>query len=131
MTAQLFNPNIEKLNAPPIPRIQQAALAKCMSDLESWRASNRIEINRRAATLLSAMATLPGWKIDAIGAYFAYVQHPWPEQSSLSVAERLARELGIVILPGEFFGPEQIRYLRVAFANVVSDVIATLPVRLS
>ena len=71
------------------------------------------------------------WKIDAIGAYFAYGQHPWPEPSSLSVAERLARELGIVTLPGEFFGPEQSRYLRVAFANVVADVIATLPKRLS
>ena len=81
-----------------------------MSDLTPWRASHRIEINRRAAALLSAMSLLPEWKIDAIGAYFAYVQHPWPEQSSLSVAERLARELGIVTLPGEFFGPEQRRY---------------------
>jgi len=113
------------------PRAPQAALAKCMSELKPWRASNRIEINQRAAALVSAMPTLPEWRIEAIGAYFAYVQHPWPEQSSLSVAERLARELGIVTLPGEFFGPEQSRYLRIAFANVVSDVLATVPRRLS
>lgn len=113
------------------PRAPQAALAKCMSELKLWRANNRIEINRRALTLSSAMSMLPDWQIDAKGAYFAYVRHPWPEQSSLSVAERLARELGVVTLPGEFFGPDQGRYLRVAFANVVSDVLATLPRRLS
>lgn len=112
------------------PRAPQVALATCMSGLNCWRASNRIEINNRAAILLSAMSMLPEWKVDAIGAYFAYVQHPWPQQSSLHVAERLASELGIVTLPGEFFGSEQSRYLRIAFANVVSDVIATLPERL-
>ncbi len=113
------------------PRAPQVALANCMSGLTHWRATNRLEINQRAAALLSAVSLLPEWKIEAIGAYFAYVQHPWPEQSSLSVAERLASELGIVALPGEFFGPEQSRFLRIAFANVASDVIATLPERLS
>ena len=113
------------------PRAPQVALATCMHELRPWRANNRIEINRRAVTLSAVMSMLPEWRIDALGAYFAYVQHPWPEQSSLSVAERLARELGIVTLPGEFFGPDQDRYLRLAFANVVSDVLATLPKRLS
>lgn len=112
------------------PRAPQAALAQCMGELKQWRASNRIEINRRAAVLLSAMSLLGEWKLDAIGAYFAYVQHPWPARSSLDVAERLAQEFGIVTLPGEFFGPEQHRHLRIAFANVESDVIASLPERL-
>ncbi|ASJ74919.1 aminotransferase [Granulosicoccus antarcticus] len=113
------------------PRAAQAALAKCMPELTNWRADNRDQINQRAATLISAMDKLPGWRIDAMGAYFAYVQHPWTNESSFDVAERLARELGVVTLPGEFFGPGQERYLRVAFANVVSEVIALLPERLS
>ena len=113
------------------PRAPQIALANCMNELQTWRVNNRLEINRRAAVLLSAMSELPDWKIDAIGAYFAYVQHPWTGQSSLRVAERLASEFGIVALPGEFFGLEQTGHLRIAFANVASDVIATLPGRFS
>lgn len=113
------------------PRAAQAALAKCMPELVAWREGNREEINRRAATLVTAMDSLPGWRIDAMGAYFAYVQHPWADTPSFDVAERLARELGVVTLPGEFFGAGQERYLRVAFANVVSDVIALLPERLA
>jgi len=113
------------------PRAPQAALAKCMRGLTTWRVNNRIEINRRADTLISTMAALPEWKLEVVGAYFAYVQHPWPDQSSLSVAERLARELGIVTLPGEFFGPGQQGHLRIAFANVDANVIKTLPDRLS
>ncbi len=77
------------------------------------------------------MDALPEWRIDAMGAYFAYVQHPWADESSINVAEQLARDYGVVTLPGEFFGPGQERYLRVAFANVVSEVIALLPERLS
>lgn len=113
------------------PRAAQAALAKCMPELGIWRAGNREEINRRAATLVTVMDALPEWRIDAMGAYFAYVQHPWVDESSIAVAERLARDYGVVTLPGEFFGPGQERYLRVAFANVVSEVIVLLPDRLS
>jgi aspartate/methionine/tyrosine aminotransferase len=113
------------------PRAAQAALAQCLPDLGTWRADNRSEINHRAATLVTAMEALPEWRIDAMGAYFAYVHHPWAGESSFQVAERLAREYGVLTLPGEFFGPAQDRYLRVAFANVASEVIAQLPGRLS
>ena len=106
------------------------ALAKCMSVLRDWREQNRIKINQRAVALQTAFNDLPGWRIKAMGAYFAYVQHPWTERCSIDVAEYLARELGVVVLPGEFFGPNQTRFLRVAFANVESDVIAELPNRL-
>lgn len=112
------------------PRAPQVALAECMVELRSWREENRIKINKRAIVLQSAMQKLPGWHIEAIGAYFAYIQHPWPNRSSVEVAENLAKENGIVTLPGEFFGPSQERFLRVAFANVESDVIATLPKRI-
>jgi len=114
------------------PRAAQAALvAQCMPELDTWRAGNRTEINRRATALVSVMNTLPKWRIDAMGAYFAYVLHPWKDESSVTVAERLARENGVVTLPGEFFEPGQERYLRIAFANVESEVIALLRERLS
>jgi len=112
------------------PRAPQIALAKCMQALRPWREHNRVKINTRALTLKNAMQSLPNWNIEAMGAYFAYVRHPWSNLSSLQVAEYLAEEFGVITLPGEFFGPEQQAYLRVAFANVESDVIVSLPQRL-
>lgn len=112
------------------PRAAQAALAQCMPALDDWRQSNRDEINLRAQALQQAMSEMPGWQIDAMGAYFAYVRHPWSQESSVAVAERLAHERGIVTLPGGFFGPGQEKHLRLAFANVTAQVISTLPRRL-
>lgn len=112
------------------PRAPQVALANCMTELREWREDNRIEINQRAVALEIAIKELPSWSIEAIGAYFAYVRHPWSDRASIDVAENLASEYGVVTLPGEFFGPSQQQFLRVAFANVESDVIASLPQRL-
>ncbi len=112
------------------PRAAQVALAECLPALDDWRAGNRLEINQRAVALREALSTLPNWRIDAMGAYFAYVRHPWPEHSSIDVAERLAREKGIITLPGAFFGPGQDHYLRIAFANVTADVMGILAQRL-
>ncbi|MGQ7844899.1 aminotransferase [Granulosicoccus sp. 3-233] len=113
------------------PRAPQVALAHCLPTLDDWRAGNRDEINRRANALRQSLASLPAWRIDAIGAYFAYVRHPWPEASSVDVAERLARELGMVALPGAFFGQGQDQYLRIAFANVTIERMEHLTTRLT
>jgi len=112
------------------PRAPQVALAECMQELRTWRESNRQIIVQRAITLKAAMKATPDWRIEAMGAYFAYIRHPFGDQSSLRVSEKLARKLGIITLPGEFFGPGQKPYVRVAFANVESSVIESLPLRL-
>ena len=72
------------------------------------------------------MSDLPGWEIGAIGAYFAFIRHPFPDRSSSAVAERLAREAGVVCIPGSYFGKGQERYLRLAFANADTTSIALL-----
>jgi len=46
------------------------------------------------------------------------------------VAEKLAREFGVVCLPGVYFGPGQEPYLRFAFANADAATIAKLSDRL-
>ena len=33
-------------------------------------------MNRRADVLLECFSAIPAWRIDALGAYFAYVRHP-------------------------------------------------------
>ena len=98
--------------------------------LADWRTDNRAEINRRAAAVREAFATLPEWGLDSLGAYFAYVRHPYPGTSGKRVAERLAAERGALCLPGSAFGAGQDGHLRLAFANADVAGLAELPERL-
>ena len=113
------------------PRSAQAAVAKALPALDDWRASNRAEIGRRAEALRQVMSKLTGWKLQAIGAYFAYIRHPYPDISSEFVAEKLAKIAGVVCLPGDYFGEGQEGYLRFAFANADVPTILKLEERLS
>lgn len=84
--------------------------------LRDWRLANR-DLIRRAETFRRAAAQLPGWRLDALGAYFAYLRLPEDAPDAVAMAETLAVERGLLGLPGPFFGPGQERYLRLAFAN--------------
>lgn len=55
------------------PRAPQAAVAKGLNNLADWRAGNRREIASRAAIFRRTMAASPAWRLDSLGAYFAYV----------------------------------------------------------
>lgn len=112
------------------PRSAQIAVASALPVLADWRAGNRLEIARRAEALRLAFSGLAGWEIAAIGAYFAFVRHPLADRSSSEVAEDLARERGVVCIPGAYFGEGQERYLRLAFANADVASIGLLPDRL-
>lgn len=112
------------------PRAAQAALARALPLLDGWREENRRRIQPRGAALRAALAQCPGWDIDALGAYFAYVRHPFAGLDSVAVAERLAKDAGVVTIPGGFFGPGQERHLRLAFANAEAETILRLPERL-
>jgi aspartate/methionine/tyrosine aminotransferase len=108
------------------PRTAQAALPWAIEGMRAWREANRADINRRADAFSAAMAPLPQWQIDSVGAYFAYLRHPYPRRTAQEVAERLASERGVLCLPGSYFGPGQETHLRVAFANVGAEVLAGL-----
>lgn len=112
------------------PRSAQAAVADALPILADWREQNRMEIARRASALKEAMAGVNGWSVAAVGAYFAFIRHPFAERTSSEIAERLAKGAGILCLPGSYFGPGQERYLRFAFANANSETIHLLEERL-
>ncbi|MBX4909742.1 MULTISPECIES: aminotransferase [Rhizobium] len=112
------------------PRSAQIAVASAIPALADWRAGNRLEIARRADALKLVFSSLHDWEIGAIGAYFAFVRHPFADRSSSEIAERLARESGIVCLPGAYFGERQEHYLRLAFANADVASIGLLSERL-
>jgi aspartate/methionine/tyrosine aminotransferase len=113
------------------PRSAQAAVAKAIPALDDWRAGNRAEIEKRADALKQVMGRLSGWRLQAIGAYFAYIRHPYPDIRSEFVAEKLAKIAGVVCLPGDYFGEGQESYLRFAFANADAETILKLEERLS
>lgn len=111
------------------PRVAQAPVAWAIEGTRGWRAEKRAEINNRAAIFRAAIDASPGWSISAIGAYFAFVRHPFDEGAE-SVGERLAGVGGIITLPGPFFGPGLDRHIRFAFANVADEVLPAVPARL-
>lgn len=113
------------------PRAAQAALAKAIPALDDWRADNRAEIMRRTDALKAVMTELPEWRMEAVGAYFAFIRHPFDGVSSAWVAERLAKDAGVVCLPGVYFGPGQEPFLRFAFANANAETIGKLKDRLA
>ncbi|WP_265502536.1 aminotransferase [Paracoccus beibuensis] len=104
-----------------------------MTHLRQWLAGERAEILSRRAATASALGALPGWRLKSVGAYFAWVEHPFAE-SSAGLARRMVRDIGVLALPGTMFSPADdptgARHLRVAFANVDAAGIAVLAARL-
>jgi aspartate/methionine/tyrosine aminotransferase len=113
------------------PRAGQKMLPDAIRDLGPWREETRAEIARRARAFTAAVGQARGWRIDSIGAYFAFVAHPFPGLSALDVSRALARDLGVITLPGSFFGPDLDAHLRMAFANADAEAIAEVGRRLA
>jgi aspartate/methionine/tyrosine aminotransferase len=113
------------------PRPAQSALAWAVPALREWRAGNRALMAGRAEAFRRFVAPLPGWRLDAIGTYFAYLRLPDAAPEATRAAEILAARHGLMTLPGPFFGPGQDRHLRLAFANAAEEVLAQVPGRLA
>ncbi len=113
------------------PRPAQIALAWAIPALAAWRAGNRDVIVERAEAFRRALARTPEWKLESLGAYFAYVAHPFPGRLSGEIVQKLASERGVLGLPGPYFGPGQKGHLRLAFANADEAALAMLPERLT
>jgi len=112
------------------PRSPQWAVAQCFDALAAWREANRVEIATRAECFRQALNEAPGWRVESLGAYFAYVKHPYGAIDSVRVAQRLAAEQGILTVPGGYFGRHQEGHLRMAFANAGAETLALLGQRL-
>jgi len=112
------------------PRAAQYAVAEDLPKLANWRAGNRAEIARRAKALTEVFDAAPGWSIAAIGAYFAFIKHPFEGRASREIAECLASKAGVISIPGAYFGGGNDAYLRFAFANADVATIRQLKPRL-
>jgi len=105
------------------PQLGQYAALWGMENLQPWLAGERLEILDRRAVIAEEFGTLhaQGWRLLGLGAYFAYLQHPFA-LSSVQLAPRLVTEVGVLVLPGTMFTPRDdpngLLQLRVAFANI-------------
>jgi aspartate/methionine/tyrosine aminotransferase len=117
------------------PQIGQHAALWGMRHLSDWVAGERAEILDRRAAVIDGFPSLAakGWELLGCGAYFAYATHPFEERSD-TLAKRLVRDAGVLLLPGTMFVPDDMaeggRGLRIAFANVDREGIAALIGRL-
>jgi aspartate/methionine/tyrosine aminotransferase len=105
------------------PQLGQRAALWGLQNLKQWLAGERAEILDRRAAIADEFPRLAakGWRLMGLGAYFAYLEHPFTE-SSAALAPKLVKEAGVLLLPGTMFQPEThregARQFRLAFANV-------------
>ena len=117
-------------------QIGQHAALWGMRNLKQWLAGERSEILDRRAAIEDEFPALAakGWKLLGLGAYFAYLEHPF-DMSSADLARKLVADASILALPGTMFAPVDDtsgqRQLRIAFANLDRAGIGTLISRLS
>jgi aspartate/methionine/tyrosine aminotransferase len=112
---------------------QRAALWG-LENLDAWLAGERAEVLTRRAAMRGGFAALPGWDLRGLGAYFAWVRHPFALPSP-DLARKLVHEAGVLLLPGTMFRPADdpagTREFRIAFANADRSGIAALFDRLA
>ncbi len=112
-------------------QIGQFAALWGMQNLSQWVAGERKEILDRRAAISEGMPLIEaqGWCLLGLGAYFAYLEHPF-EIASDELARQLVPDAGILLLPGTMFMPEHDpagkRQVRIAFANLDRAGIAQL-----
>lgn len=119
----------------PTPLGQAAALWG-LENLQGWLAAERDEILARRAAVTDVMPRLSqtGWQLSGVGAYFAYLRHPFAEGSG-GVARKLVQDQSILCLPASMFAPEKdaraAAHLRIAFANCDVATLQILADRLA
>lgn len=117
-------------------QIGQYAALWGVENLADWVAGERREILARRAAIHDGFPVLEakGWQLLGLGAYFAYVAHPFAI-SSAELAPHLVKAAGILCLPGTMFcppdDPSGAAHLRIAFANLDAGGIADLFQRLA
>ncbi len=112
------------------PRLAQEAALYGLRNLLPWARRNTEGLKARADLLGSGLQRSNRWRLVSIGAYFAYVEHPFDGERSAVVSKRLADEENLLTIPGDMFGAGQERFIRLAFANVSDDRIPAVLERL-
>ena len=111
-------------------RPSQQAVGKFLNQLESFQKNKTEEIGEKSLYFNKIITSKTSWEVSSIGAFFAYVKHPFKSKLSSEISKRLATELGIISLPGNCFGINQDNYLRFSFGGLNYNQIEKIPERL-
>lgn len=117
-------------------QLGQMAALWGLQNLSQWCAGERAEILDRRAAIEEYWPAMEraGWELQGLGAFFAYVRHPYSLPSN-DLAPTLVREASVLLLPGTMFYPDgdprAPHELRIAFANIDRVGIKTLFERLA
>jgi glycosyltransferase involved in cell wall biosynthesis len=89
--AQAFNVMMDRVQEKARESAEfQSALAWAISAMAEWRRDTAKTVASRAAVFQAGLGAAPGWHVQAIGAYFAYVRHPFTGRAATAVARDLA-----------------------------------------
>ena len=112
------------------PHAGQLAALFGLQNLQAWTLEKSDELAQRAIAIKQAFEHPDlDYRLISAGAYFAYVEHPF-EAPARDVVKRLIQQHEIISLPGSYFGQDQEKFIRCAYANVherhFEDLIARL-----
>ena len=114
------------------PRIGQEAVIAGLLHARGWRSEQVARIGEAQKVFEDVMANEPGgFVLEASGAYFGWVRHPFTEQSTDAVVRRLVVGHDILTIPGTAFTPTDQQYLRMSFANLAPEQLHELGKRLT
>ncbi|MCB1743870.1 MAG: aminotransferase, partial [Gammaproteobacteria bacterium] len=99
--------------------VSQLCAQYALERLSEWRRQRCAQMRSRARAFAGMFdSNSLGYRLVSVGAFFAYVRHPFEGRPSLQVARDLAAEQNLLCLPGSMFGPGQDAFLRFSFTNV-------------
>ena len=109
---------VQDCTAISAPHAGQLAAHYGLQNLHHWKLEKALELQLRAEAIKIAFEHPElNYRLVCAGAYFAYIEHPFDIPSRL-VVKRLIEEFDLISLPGSYFGPQQEKFIRFAFANV-------------
>ena len=116
-------------------QIGQLAALYGLNELSNWVSNQRNKINLKRDELIKRFKPLQkkGWNLSGLGAYFAYLEHPF-EIDSKNLSKLMLEKLAILVVPGVLFydkdNTDGDSFIRIAFANLSTKEIKTLFKRL-
>ena len=113
------------------PRLAQFSIANFLPELDADLAKRSLEIGEKASLFKELLIKKTNWKISSIGAFFAYVKHPFENHDCSKIGKILAEKYGLISIPGSCFGTNQKYFLRMSIAGVSKKEIEEVPNRLN
>ncbi|MGE0424705.1 MAG: aminotransferase [Reyranellaceae bacterium] len=112
------------------PRSGQEAALYGLRHLAGWARERIAAVVARGRAFGDLLASSNRWRLVSLGAYFAYLEHPFAGTAAMDVVRQLAEAQHLLLLPGTTFGEGQERFVRLAYANVADAVIPEVVARL-